>query len=106
MEALKLWLVNVGLQKMAPSLIRAALAWVLMMLAAHAGALSVFGVVYDKAAQTITLHLDTLQTYLIGGGLGLLTAALTAAQHHTVAAIEDKPQTGEHHRAEDPQKPE
>lgn len=101
MEAIKLWAINVGLKKMGPSLIRAALAWVIAMVAAHAGMLSTFGIIYDKAAQTITLHLDTLQTWLLGGGLGLLTAALTAAQHHTEATVKGQPQTGDHKRADD-----
>lgn len=106
LDSIKLWLMNVGLKQMGPSLVRAALAWVVAMLAAHAGMLETFGLIYDKASQTVTLHLDTLQTWLIGGGLGLVTAFLTAAQHHTAAAVTGKPQDGSHERAEDPPKKE
>lgn len=104
MDSIKLWLINVGLKKMGPSLIRAALAFFVGIMAAHAGILATLGVVYDATAKTVTLHIDTLQTWLLGGGLGLITAALTAAQHHTTAAITGQPQDGEHQRAGDPPK--
>ena len=102
MDSIKLWLINVGLKQMGPSLIRAALAFVIGIVAAHQGLLSTFGVVYDASGKTLTLHIDTLQTWLLGGGLGLVTAALTAAQHHTQAAITGQPQDGSHQRASDP----
>lgn len=95
MDSLKLWFLNVALKQMGPSLIRAAIAWVIAMIMAHAGVLAIFGVVYDAATKTITLHLDTLQTWLLGGGLGILTAFLRAGQHHSMAALTGAPQTGE-----------
>jgi hypothetical protein len=87
MDAFKLWLVNVGLKKMGPSLIRAAVAWAVAVVAAHQGMLTTFGVIYDASAHTLTLHIDTLQGWMLGGGLGLITAFLTAAQHHTTAVV-------------------
>lgn len=101
MDSIKLWMMNVGVKQMGPSLIRAGVAFGVGITAAHAGMLAQFGVVYDKAANTITLHIGTLQTWLLGGGLGLVTAFLTAAQHHTTAAITGQPQDGEHQRSTD-----
>ena len=101
MDSFKLWLVNVGLKQMGPSLIRAAVAWAIALVAAHQGMLTTFGVVYDATAHTLTLHIDTLQGWLLGGGLGLVTAFLTAAQHHTTATITGAPQDGSHERATD-----
>ena len=102
MQSLKMWLINIGLKKMGPSLIRAALAWVLALVAANPGMLETFGIVYDKVAHTITLHVNTLEAWLLGAGLGTITALLAAAQHHTTATIAGKPQDGTHIRAEDP----
>lgn len=87
MQALKIWLVQVGIKKLGPSLIRAALAWIVALFAAHAGMLATFGIVYDKVANTLTLHIGTLESWLLGVGLGLITASLAAAQHHTGEAI-------------------
>lgn len=108
MDAFKAWLIQVGIKKMGPSLIRAALAWVVALIAAHSGMLETFGVVYDKVAHTVTLHIDTLESWLLGGGLGMITAAFAAAQHHTVASVKGEPQSGdpalEARRATDPPK--
>lgn len=95
MDSLKVWLIEVGLKKMGPSLIRAAIAGGLGLIAAHANVLANFGIVYDKVAGTITLHLDTLDVWLMTVGLGTITALLTAAQHHTVAAVTGTPQSGD-----------
>jgi len=91
MDAIKLWLINVGIKKLGPSFIRAALAWVIALIAAHEGMLATFGIIYDKAANTVTLHIGTLEGWLLGAGLGVITAALTAAQHHTESVITKKP---------------
>ena len=101
MDAFKLWLVNVGIKQMGPSLIRAAVAWAVAIVAAHQGMLTTFGVIYDASAHTLTLHIDTLQGWMLGGGLGLITAFLTAAQHHTTAVVTGAPQDGSHQRATD-----
>lgn len=82
LDSLKMWLIQVGIKKMGPSLIRAALAWVVALIAAHEGLLAAFGIVYDKVAHTLTLHVDTLESWLLGVGLGLITASLAAAGHH------------------------
>ena len=95
MEAIKLWIINVGIKKLGPSFIRAALAWVIALVAAHQGILATFGIIYDKAANTLTLHLGTLEGWLLGAGLGVITAALAAAQHHTEAVITKKPEVQE-----------
>lgn len=101
MDSIKLWFINIGLKQMGPSLIRAAVAFVVATVAAHTGALAHFGVIYDKASNTLTLHINALQDWMLGGGLGLIAAFLTAAQHHTMATITGAPQDGTHQRAED-----
>ncbi len=92
-ESLKTWAVEVLAKKMLPSLLKGALVFVLAYLAAHAGILAKIGV--SVVGNTIVLNLDTLQA--TGGALlmGLLTALLTAAQHHTVAAVTGAPQSGD-----------
>lgn len=87
MGNLKAWLIEVGIKHMGPSLIRASIAWVVALMAANAGLLATFGIVYDKVANTVTLHVGTLETWLLGIGLGLITASLRAAQYHTGSAI-------------------
>lgn len=103
MDSIKLWLVNVGVKQMGPSLIRAGIALLMGFLAAHQGLLTHFGVIWDASSKTLTLRVDTLQEWLLGGGLGLLTAFMTAAQHHTTAALTGQPQDGSHLRASDVQ---
>ena len=92
MGAIKLWIVNIGLKQMGPSLVRATIGLLVGFLMAHQGMLEKFGVVYDHAANTLTLHIGVLQEWALGAGLGLVTAFLTAAQHHTTAAITGAPQ--------------
>lgn len=101
MDTIKLWLINVGVKQMGPSLIRAAVAWMVALVVAHQGALTGFGVVYDSSANTLTLHIGVLQEWLLGGGIGLVAAFLTAAQHHTIAAVTGTPQDGSHIRTTD-----
>lgn len=91
---MKDWLINVGLSKFGPSVIRAALAGLTGLLLAHAGVLAKLGVVYDGTAHTVTLHLSALQEWLDVSGLGLIAGILTIGQHHVVAAINGTPQTG------------
>lgn len=94
MDNLKTWLVEVGIKKMGPSAIRAALAAFVGYLMAHANLLAQYGIVYDKATDTIFWHLTTLREWADISGLGLIAAAFMAAQHHTVAAVTGAPQTG------------
>lgn len=100
-ESLKTWLIRVGLQKMGPSAIRAAIAGFAGLLIAKAGLLEQYGVVYDQATHVLSLHLDKLQAWLTVSGLGLITAIFAATQHHAVATVEGKPQDGSHARVTD-----
>lgn len=95
MEKLKTYCVEVVLRKLGPSAIRAAIAGFIALLAAHQNMLTQFGIVYDDALKTVTLHLDSLTTWLSVGGLGLITAFLRAGQHHAEATITGKPQSGD-----------
>ena len=88
---MKDWLVNIGLQKLGPSAIRAALAAFIGIVLAHQGMLAKFGVVYDQASNTLSLHLSTLQEWCDVTGLGMIAAALMAIQHHTTAAVTGAP---------------
>lgn len=87
-----------------PSLIKGAIAALVGLLLAHQGVLDAIGVSYDAAGRTIDINLDKFTVWLVAGGTGLITALFTAIQHHTVAAVEGKPQDGAHARADDPPK--
>src|SRR4051812_42839098 len=91
MENIKAWLIQVGIKKMGPSAIRAALAAFIGIVMAHAGMLEKFGIVYDQASNTLMLHLTALQQWADVTGLGLLAAAFMAAQHHAGAAVTGAP---------------
>lgn len=95
MEKLKIWAIEVGVKKLGPSAIRAAVAGLVGLLVAHANLLEQFGIVYDSTLKTVTLHLDSLTTWLTVTGLGLITATLRAAQHHGEAVIKGAPQSGD-----------
>lgn len=94
MDSLKTWFIEVAAKKMVPSLVRAVIAAGVGLLVAHAGVLASLGITYVAATQTITIHLGTLQDWLVMGGLGSITALLTALQHHTEATVTGKPQSG------------
>ena len=96
MNDFKTWVVQVGVKKLGPSFLRAAIASIGLFMAAHAGLLSALGVVYDSVSHTITLNLDTLSTWVIAAVPGLITALLALIQHHTVAAVNGTPQSGAH----------
>jgi xanthine/uracil/vitamin C permease (AzgA family) len=81
-EMIKEWLIKVGIKKMGPSAIRAAIAALVGIMAAHAGLLSELGIVSDKALNTITIDLNKLTAWFSVTGIGIITAALAAAQHH------------------------
>lgn len=91
MDKIKSWLLEVALKKMAPSAVRAILAVGLGFIAAHSGILEKIGVVYDKAANDLILHLTTTTEFLVALGVGSATALLSAGQHHVEEAI--KPPT-------------
>lgn len=95
MNSIKIWLLNVGLRQMGPSAIRAAIAALVGLLVAHSGMLEKLGIVYIAASEDIVIHLTTLKAWLGVTGIGLITALLTAAQHHTVAAVKGEPQSGD-----------
>jgi len=106
MDGLKAWALNVGIKKLAPSLIRAALAWIVTLVAAHQGILSDLGITHDSIANTITLNLNQLQVWLGGAGvLGIIAAFSRGVQHHTEAAITKQPQDGTHIRESDVPQP-
>ena len=95
MSNIKTWFVEVAIKKLGPSLIKGAMGAGLAYLAAKQGLLVQFGVVYDAAAQTLTLHLDTFQGWILASGTGLIMASLTAGQHATTAVITGKPLSGD-----------
>lgn len=101
MDSLKNWLIEVLLKKMGPSLIKGALAAGLGLLAAHQGVLNGLGITWDPSGHTIDIDLDALGAWALMAGSGSIMALFTGLQHHTVAAIADKPQDGSHERATD-----
>jgi hypothetical protein len=95
MDSFKTWMVEVGWKKIAPSLIKGAMAALVGLIAAHQGILAHLGITYDPNGHTIDLDLDTLSGYMVVAGTALLTAFFTAVQHHTGAAITNAPQSGD-----------
>jgi hypothetical protein len=91
---MKTYVVEVLIKKMGPSAVRAGLAAFIGIILAHQGMLAKFGVVYDQASNTLSLHLSTLQEWCDVSGMGLIAAVLMGIQHHTVAAVTGAPQTG------------
>lgn len=108
MDSLKEWIIEVGVKKMGPSLVKGAIAALVGIIAAHQGLLDAIGVSYDAPGRTIDINLDKLTIWLVAGGTGLITAIFTALQHHTMAAVKGEPQSGdptlETRRATDPPK--
>lgn len=102
MDSLKEWVIQVGIKKMGPSLVKGAIAALVGLMMAHQGILDALGVSYDKAGNTIDINLTTLSIWVVSLMTGGMTAIFTAIQHHTEAAIKDQPQDGSHKRAEDP----
>ena len=94
MGNLKSWLFQVGAKKMLPSAIRAAIAALVGLMAAHSGMLAQLGIVYDKVTNDVTIHLTQLSAWLGVTGIGLITAFFTAAQHHVESTVKGEPQCG------------
>lgn len=95
MDSLRTYLVEVVWKQMGPSLIRGTLAVLVGFVAAHHGALAMFGLTYDPTQNTLVLDLDALGKYLLPLGAGALTAAFAALQHHAVATVTGTPQSGD-----------
>lgn len=94
MSSFQTWLVEVGAKKMVPSLVRAALAGLVGLIAAHQGLLTGLGIVYDPTGGTVVVHLGALRDWLDAGSLGVVASVLAALQHHATAAVSGAPQSG------------
>lgn len=94
-DEIQTWLVEVGVKKMLPSLIRTSLMALIAYMAAHQNLLHSLGVSWDPDGHTIDIDMDTLSTWLLIAVPGAITALMTAFQHHTGAVIAGKPQDGD-----------
>lgn len=95
-DNLKIYLIEVGIKKIVPSLIKGGLAALVGLLAAHNGLLSSLGVTYDTTGQVISFNLSAFSHWLEVIALsGTLTGTLTALFHHTGAAVTGTPQSGD-----------
>lgn len=80
---MRTWLLEVGLKTFGPSAIRGAVLGIGTFIAAKAGMLSAFGVVYDATTHILSVNLDHLQLALvalipaIGAGLIKVTQKQT-----------------------------
>lgn len=102
MDSLKTYFVEVVLKKMGPAFVKGAVAWLVVYMGAHQGLLSSIGITYDGShGHDLDIDLDVLSTWALTLGTGSIMALFTAAQHHTTAAIEGKPQDGSHERSTD-----
>lgn len=95
MDSLKTWLVEVGYKKLAPALIKGALAALVGLIAAHQGMLQVIGIVYDKAGNCLVIDLDKFANWMFVASSGGIMSLLTIIQHHTIAAVTQAPQSGD-----------
>jgi len=101
MDSFKTWLIEVAIKKMGPSLIKGAIAAGVGVMAAHQGLLNSLGITWDGSGHVIQIDTDILSSWLLVAGSGSIMAFLTAIQHHTVAAVVEKPQDGSHARVDD-----
>jgi len=86
---------------MGPSFLKGAVGALFVYLGAHQGLLNSLGITWDASGHTLDIDFDTLSAWVFTIGSGAIMAAMTAAQHHTAAAITGKPQDGAHQRATD-----
>jgi hypothetical protein len=104
LDQLKTYLVDVLIKKCGPSFVKGAVTALFVYLGAHQGLLNSLGITWDASGHTLDIDFDTLSTWAFTIGSGAIMAFLTAAQHHTTAAITGQPQDGAHQRADDPPK--
>ena len=95
MDSLKTYLVEVGVKKILPSLIKTGLMALLAYMAAHQNLLSSLGITYGAQDHTIDIDLDVMSTWLLIAVPAGITAIMTAMQHHGTAVIKALPQSGD-----------
>lgn len=101
LEKLKIYFIEVILKKYGPSFIKGAVAWLFLYLGAHQGVLNSHGITWDPSGHTLDIDFDILagnvwtSVLALMAGSGGLMAALTALQHHSVAAATGEPQSGD-----------
>lgn len=105
-DQMKTWMWEIGLKKLGPSAIRAAILGIASWLIAREGFLTSYGIVSDAAARTLTIHWDQVSSALIVGLPAIIAVLIKLTQHTTAAAVTGAPQSGdpilEQRRAEDP----
>ena len=105
MNSLQTYLLEVGLKKIGPSVLGAAVAALLALAAAHQGILESWGVTTgtwplvwpagsEPSGSVILIELDTLSKTAIVAISGLVAAFIAATKHHVVAAVTGMPQSG------------
>lgn len=105
LEKAKIYLVEVILKKIGPAAGASAISALLAVLAAHQGILESWGITFgtwplswapgqDPSGHVILIELDTISTVGITFLSALAVAAISAAGHHTAAAVTGAPQSG------------
>lgn len=100
-DEIKTYLVNVGVKKMLPSLIKTSIMALIAYMAAHQNLLNSLGITWDSQGHTIDIDLDTFSAWALIFVPGAITALMTAISHHTVATVKGQPQDGTHERSTD-----
>lgn len=106
LDKLKTYFVEVIIKKYAPTLVTTAVASFLAFLATHQGLLETWGVTFgawplawahgqEPSGQVILIELDTFKTMAGAGLITLITLAMAAIQHHSVATVTGAPQSGD-----------
>jgi hypothetical protein len=111
-DSLKTWIVEVALKKIGPTVAASLISSLFAFLAIHQGLLESWGITYGiwplhwggtpPSGHVILIELDTISSTALTGLGVLITGLMVAAQHHTVAAIEGKPQSGDMRRESSP----
>jgi len=101
LDQLKTYFTEVLVKKCGPSFIKGAVGALFVYLGAHQGFLNSLGISWDASGHILNIDFDMLSTWAFTIGSGAIMAALTAAQHHTGAALKDLPQDGSHERSTD-----
>lgn len=89
MDSLKAWFLEVGLKKVAPSLIKTGLMALVAYISAHQGLLSSMGIDYDPKDNTIDISLNTISAWALVAIPAVATALMTVGQHHAEVVIKE-----------------
>lgn len=87
---MKGWIIEAAIKRFGPSAIRGGVLALVGLLAAYQGVLQTFGVFYDEAAKTITIHLGTLESALIVLAISSTAGLIKVLNHEGTKVLPKK----------------